>query len=521
MKFSKKSQFKLFTLLIILNIVLRYSILHHETFNDSFEMHILANSISEFGEARWWVHPLSVIGMYPNSYGSTVSFILSGISQCSIVDVECAILIYSIIFGIFSIFVSYLLAGMLYDNDLFKFLVAFGFSTSQGVLVYTSWTANARSPFLILFPLFLYALLQSRNNPVRFGIITAVLTLLLLATHHLVFYLIPLFAAYFAITLIYKLKVHVKSIKIPEKLLPFLVISSFSVMMAFPFLTHKFMTTGSRWSGAVLMFTEYPRYIGILVFLALGGFAYLIFKSGKRYEEWLLITMLIFSTVFIFQIRYMKWFIIIFAVLLAGVGFMNLYKLRERRRKSATIIITLFILFSVCFSGYFQFLRTYEDRTIDDNEYISALWIKEHTKDEGVGICNSRWTTWKICSISCLPFLTGSSADDQAYEIVDVREFELEKIPITSDEYWMDSPYKRVKGTVSDGYWQTIMSQYYTSHGAKYIPQFNITYLVEDVRLKGFCLSHHGHMPSPFVETVYGDEDCLYDSGDIRFWPLE
>ena len=230
--------------------------------------------------------------------------------------------------------------------------------------------------------------------------------------------------------------------------------------------------------------------------------------------------MIIFLTVFIFQIVYMKWFVIIFAMLLAGIGFMNLYKLREAKKKSGTIIIILFILLSAGFSGYFQFLRTYEDRTISDNEYISALWIKENIGGVGAGICNSRWTTWKISSISCLPFLTGSATDDQAYGLVDVRDFELEKLPATSEKYWMDSPYKRVKGTVSDGYWQRIMSQYHTSCGYKYIPIFNITYLVEDVRLQGLCLSHHGQVYSPFVEVVRSEKDCLYDSGDIKLWPL-
>lgn len=520
MKLSKKTKFELFILLIILNIVLRYSILHHETFNDSFEMHILANSITEFGEARWWVHPLCVIGMYPSSYASAISFILSGISQCSSVDVETVIFIYGIIFGIFSIFTSYILAGMLYNDDFFKFLVAFGFSTSQGILTYTTWTANSRSPFILLLPLFLYALLQSRNNPLKFGMVTIVLTSLLLATHHLVYFLAPLFAAYFVVILGHKLKYHPISIKIPEKLIPFLIILTFCVMASVPFLTHKFMSFGSRWDNLAIMFNEYPRYIGILIFPAFGGFVHLIFKSGKRYVEWIFLTMLIFLTVFVFQIVYMKWFVIIFAMLLAGIGFMNLCRLRETRKKSGTIIIVLFILLSVSFSGYFQFLRTYEGRTIGDNEYISALWIKENIAGMDVGICNSRWTTWRISSISCLPFLTGSSTDDQAYGIVDVRDFELEKRPITSEEFWMGSPYARVKGTVSDGYWQRIMSQYYTSCGYKYIPVFNITYLVEDVRLQGYCLSHHGYVYSPFVEVVRNEKDCLYDSGDIKLWPL-
>lgn len=531
MKLSKKVKYGLFILLIILNLILRYSVTHHEIFHDSFEMHILANSLSEFGEARWWVHPLGIIGMYPNSYASAISFILSGISQSTGLEVESVIFIYGLIFGLFCMFAGYIVAGEIYDDDLFKFLVAFGFSTCQGVLTYTTWTAPARSPFIILLPLFLYALLKSRKHHLRFGLITIILALLLLATHHLAFYLIPIFAACFLVTLVYKLKERIgvikKVIKKSENLMPLFIVFAFCLMLAYPFMTHKFMTVGSRWYNLALVFNEYPRYIGILVFLAIGGFAYLVFKSNKRYEEWSLLTMLMFLCVFVFDEMYMKWFILIFAVLLAGVGLTNLNKLREdkEKKKHATLVIVIFLLLSVSFSGYFQFLHEYGtgfggiERYMEDSTYTTGLWIKENM--DGRGICNSRWIGWRIGATSGFPLLTGSSSNDQAYGFVDVREFELVKVPITSEEFWIDSPYRRVKGTVSDGYWQLIMDKYYISAGYQYIPRFNITYLIEDTRLHGYWISHRGYGPSPFVKVVHDDtNNCIYDSMNINIWCL-
>ena len=79
MKFTKRVQIGLFVGLIALNIILRIPTVPHEIGFDSFDIHILANSISAFGEARWWVHPLSVVGFFPLSYASSVPFILSGI----------------------------------------------------------------------------------------------------------------------------------------------------------------------------------------------------------------------------------------------------------------------------------------------------------------------------------------------------------------------------------------------------------------------------------------------------------
>ena len=47
--FSKKMKIILFILLIILNLVIRIPFYPHEQGSDSFVIHILGNSISEFG----------------------------------------------------------------------------------------------------------------------------------------------------------------------------------------------------------------------------------------------------------------------------------------------------------------------------------------------------------------------------------------------------------------------------------------------------------------------------------------
>ena len=86
--FSKKMKIILFSLLIVLNLILRIPFYPHEYGADSFVIHILANSVSQFGHARWWINPLSVVGLYPYSECSAVPFILSEISQCTGIDGE-------------------------------------------------------------------------------------------------------------------------------------------------------------------------------------------------------------------------------------------------------------------------------------------------------------------------------------------------------------------------------------------------------------------------------------------------
>ena len=524
MKFSNETKLKLFILIIILNLILRYHPACHEIGSDSLEMHILANSLSEFGEARWWIHPLSVIGMYPNSYASGISFILSGVSQCSGVDVESVMFIYSIFFGLFSIFVSYILAGVLYDDDFFKFMVALGFSISPGILTYTTWTANARSLFILILPLFLYALWKSKKHDLKFGLIIITITLLLLAVHHLVFYLLPVFSAYFAVVLVYKLKKYTKFINISEQLIPFLIVFAFCLMLAYPFLTHKFMSVGSRWANIGLMFHEYPRYIGMFIFFVSGGFAYLLFKCNKRFEEWCLLITLMFLSVFMFDERYMKWFIIIFAILLAGLGLMNLKQFYGNNRKYVAIIIIIFLVLSMCFSGYLQFLHKYREtpiykRYIDDPTYVTSLWIKENM--DGKSICNNHVGGWRLTAISCLPFLTGSYTCDQAYGFVDVSDYELVKRPITSEKFWLSSPYAVTKGMDPDGYWHIIMDRRYDNNWAStLLCRFNISYLVENTLTYSRFYSRHGYRFSEFVGSVSSEKNCIYDCGAFNIWKL-
>jgi len=190
MKLSKKSKIELFSLLIILSVILRFQVVPNEIFPDSFLMHIMTNSLTEYGYAGWWLHPLSVFGLYPASYTSTMQFLLSGISQTTGLEMRWVIFLYCVFIGLLSMFTSYLMAGEIFDNDLFKLLVAFGFSTSPGVLAYTTWTIPTRGLFVVLAPLLIYMLLKCRLS-IKYIPLTFILTTFLFATHHLFYFLIP------------------------------------------------------------------------------------------------------------------------------------------------------------------------------------------------------------------------------------------------------------------------------------------------------------------------------------------
>ena len=134
MRLSNRNKVILFSCVIILNCILRLQVVFREIGYDSIEMHVMTNSLSEFGYARWFLDPLSIVGMYPASYTSAMHFLLSGISQTTNMEMNSVIFIYTIFLGIISFFIAYTMAGIFIDNDVFKFLTGFCFSTLPGVL---------------------------------------------------------------------------------------------------------------------------------------------------------------------------------------------------------------------------------------------------------------------------------------------------------------------------------------------------------------------------------------------------
>ena len=122
MKFSNKTKIELFTLLTILNIILRIQVVPNEIGVDSFLVHMLANSISEFGYAKWVLHPTSFLGMYAYSEVSAVPFFISGICQSTGIEMRWVIFHYGILIGLLSMFTAYIMAGAIIDDDIFKFI---------------------------------------------------------------------------------------------------------------------------------------------------------------------------------------------------------------------------------------------------------------------------------------------------------------------------------------------------------------------------------------------------------------
>ena len=534
MRFSVRTKVILFCLLVILGLVFRFPTTPHEIGWDSFAVHLMANSVSEFGYAKWWIHPTSVIGWYPYSSVSAVPFILSDISQCAGMDMEKVILLYSMFLGIFSIFGAYLMAGAIWNNDLFKFLVTFVFSTSQGIITFSTWTANARTLFVISLPLFIYLLLKTRAFKVRFSILTFVTLMLLLTTHHYIYFTIPIIIGYLIIVMVYKSGNYVKSIRIPENFANFAVFASFSIMFLIPYFYRSLWWTdpemGRSAGGAsiytwisTMMLSGYIRYIGILIIFVVGGYMYLLFKQNKSFEEWFLLLVLANLAPLLYIPTYMKWFIICFACLLIGVALTNIAIAGMRKephiekRKYAVSFVVILLLLSVSFTGYYQYLHFLNDpdphtRYMEERTYVGALWMKDNiNKDKNMiaegYICN------RIFSIAEVPTLTGVAPADLAYGFVNPNKLEIKQIHSPfSVAFYFHEPYKAINHSLTASVVDEILNNDINNlgnWGIRSIPEFNLSHYVENKDLS-----------NTFTRSIEQIKNNLYDNGKIRVWSL-
>jgi hypothetical protein len=523
MQFSLRTKIVLMCLLIALNLILRYPTSPHEIGMDSFAVHTMANSISEFGYAKWWIHPASIIGWYPYSSVSAVSFVLSGMSQCTSIDIEKVILLYCMILGIFSIFGAYLMAGVIWNNGTFKFLVTTVFSASQGIITFSTWTAHSRTLFVISLPLFIYLLLKTRTFKVRFGILTFVILAMLLVTHHYIYFVIPSIFSYLIVVVVYKTGKRIKSIRIPENIANLAVFAGFLIMFSIPFFTRTLAESdpggmaGGRYAWMFSMIQSYTRYIGIFIILVVSGYVYLLLKRNKRLEEWFLLFCLIGLAEFLYIITYMKWFILPFASLLIGIALTNVANVKtdtKKRKVVPSLIVVIILLLSLSFTGYYQYLHFLNDpnpnkRYMEDRTYTGGLWIKDNVDKNKRMIASLR-----LSSISGVPTLTGSSPSDLAYGFVDPNELEVKQIyPATSVEFYFHDPYKVVNHSYTDWYALNILHSdinermswaYRSTH------RFNLSYYAENK-----------DSSNKLLQSVQQTKDCLYDNGKICIWNLD
>lgn len=492
-------------LLIIYNLILRYPITPHEIGYDSFEIHTIANTVSTFGYAKWWLHPSSVVGLYPYSYASAVPFILSGMSQLLNIDMETTIFVFSVLIGIFSAYPIYILAGLIKNDETFKALAAFTYSTSAGMLYFTTWTVSTRGLFIVLVPLLAYTILKRQS--IKYWVLTIAIATLLFATHHLIYYSIIIISSFLLVKVLCKLKL-IEESKNTSKIIYYATPACLIILIMLPFFSRTFMETGSRYEWIIAQTMEYVRMVGPLLLLAISGFLYIILKRNKNFGEWFLLTSVIGVSPLLYVGKYTKWFMLFLIFLLVSISLKNTIDMEKGVYKNVKVFMIIILLTSTVFTCYFQFLDSPVvtagySRYMTEKTYSGARWIGDYIgPNERIFVGGD--ISARVCSISKTPTLLGGPTD-LIYGFINASNLEvvqnssitsLYKLNNTSSPSWVIWAISTTEIDKPNSWAQRLTKQY------------NISYAVENKDRKGT------------FERSLKMHKLIYDNGEIGVWYL-
>lgn len=497
-KSSKGSKAVLFLLLILLNLALRIPSIPHEKGYDSFFIHSLANSISIFGNAEWWINWLSVFGFYAYSYASAVPFILSGMHQLMGIEMEMVILIYCISIGIISIFTVYVLAGRLFPNFSFKYAVALFFSIAPGVMLFSTWEVSARGLFVVLLPLFIFLLL-SEINILKKLVLLIPLFIFQFAVHHYGFVLIPIIIVYIGILVLEKTN-HLERIKpYYHYIILFLVIA----FIGLPFLSRSLIDSGSRYSWLITSAITIIRQVGPIVILAAGSFIYLLLKKEKSRSDLLLLTLLTLFVPTIYSHTYGAFMLLLFIVLFIGIAFANVASMVDTKKHVSLVLIAI-ILMSVVFAGYYNHNRTGGSDAywyMGHDTYAAGMWGRNYIPPNSFGLDTAFETTRMFAISEGHPITPFHSASDLAYGFINESDIEYVRVSYLDKTFYFEGPYIVKGGTTIAGKMEWIRQTGSIGDLGRF------TYFIQDK-----------YYFKPIVTTVSQYYNKVYENPRIAIW---
>ncbi|KKG37564.1 hypothetical protein DU52_20265 [Methanosarcina mazei] len=499
---SRRTKFQLMGLLLALNIIIRIPSIPHEKGYDSFFIHTLANSISSFGEAKWWINWMSIFGLYPNSYSSAVPFTLSGISQVMGIEMEKTILFFCVIIGIFGMFTAYVFAERIYNNFLFKYTMSLFFSLAPGFMLFTTWEVSTRGQFVAFFPLFIYILLKE-DLKIKKYILSLVCFIFIFSTHNYAYFLVPISGLYILLKITQKIKP--EFFKNPH--IGYIFVLLFIASLIYPFFTGLFISSGSRYSWVLGAITTNIRQTGPLMLFLPGGLIYIFLKKKTLELMFMSLITILLAPIFYSQI-YGPFILILIFVFLVSVAYNNFLKVTiNSKHKLLTLGVIITILFLVSFSSFYNHYRTGGSDSfwyMQESTYASGMWAKNHVPENTRGL-DTGFETGRFFAISeGHPITISQDPANLAYGWINESDMVIEKNSPMSLNYYFDGPYSVKGGTTFIG---SIEWLKYTANKIRTLKEFD--YFIQDK-----------NQYRPVDDVVEREASMIFDSPRISIWKI-
>ncbi|MEW5761140.1 MAG: hypothetical protein AB1779_10295 [Candidatus Thermoplasmatota archaeon] len=519
---KKMLTYILLTLLGVVNIIVRYPLVPHEIGWDSYLLHAISNDLANSGYPKWWLHPLSVFGMYPRSYPSGGMFLLAGSSNLMGIDIETIINFISILGGVLSGYFAFIFAGEIRRNALFQFFVGIAFSTAFGIVTYTTWTYTTRGLFMVILPFFVFFLLKSRNESgIRYKALCLSTFVCLMSIHHLYILMLPIFFAFLTAG-------WAETLKVKKRMMLFAILSI--ILFIIPLIANfdlkswKVYTYEERGLMEFFkaIFFSTAGQIGLLGIFGLIGFFYLVTDETETFEKLFILLGVVFIMPFLSTLtQYTPLFFIVICSALVGMGIDSLWRASKKKKKTFFAILISISLISIGFSANQQVMNLTTEHLkhteiyMDDASYNTAIWMKYEM--DGVFMSNDHVLALRLYAISSAkvypthPILLVKGREDAKKIKVKLAPIQTRLYVVYEEEEYMDkpNPIHLLRSSVDDDF------------AEREIFKFNISYVVENSRLYEKFDNYGLDYPhSKFMESVHKNKYKIYDNGYESIWAL-
>lgn len=553
MKLGQRTVYALLIALVCVNILVRFPRTSHETGVDSFFIHNLATAISEQGRVPWVLNGLGYFGWYPLSYPSAQPLVISGFAQASGLPEEGTILILSLLYGSLGALVAFAMARTFRKDDLFAIAVAFIFSLAPRFTSFTVWSASSRNLFMVLIPVFLWALVRSHRKPTMPNLLVLFLLLvLMLATHRLTILLAVVILA-FLVAYVFVLLYRVMRIRFPRSLLapmfrrwaPRLALAGIALIALGMLLATDVL---EEYSAGEICFGEnvkdqlcnlgvsITRSAGLALPFSFVGVFQVVRQRNKGFLEVFLVLSLLSLTPTLFLRQYTGFYILPFLAIFAAFGVLAVLHLFVRSPRKAAVSVLGTILIIGGSSLLLLGVEVGRQNAMSDANYTTALYLT--SLPAGSFVTNDGLLGIRVSSISARPGIpvggagtTSQSAELLAFGFYNATEvFQHERrVPITELTIEDDSPFA-LDGIDARRDWINAILEVEVDEVAnRTIERYRLQVFLENDRLQG-AFTAYGNVYEPpsfnaaFQRTIHLSRYKLYDGSSediyLAFPPL-
>ncbi|MEM2899281.1 MAG: hypothetical protein QXT63_00660 [Thermoplasmata archaeon] len=537
MRISKLNTIVLFLLLLILNLILRYPMTPHEIGWDSFVIHDLINAINREGRVTWYLHPLSLFGMYAYSYAAAIPLLLSAIAQLTGVTTEDAIFIFCIFEGILTLFLGFILGGEFHKSNLFKLMLGAAISLAPGMLYWTTFTLSTRGPFIVILPLFLFLLFRTlKRDSMKYIILCALTGLVLALTHNMFILLFPLLFAFFV-----GLGSNRFASQLPKvnKWTFIVILGTISFLFLLPYsglitdILTEYLPGSMRKSGLTEFLgtaVSVARHYGVLAIFSLVGIIFISMKNRFSVpNRFLLVSLALFAPVLYISGYVITTFLPVIMIF-ACEGLMKLYTtVRKPGIKIASLAVVFIV--TISFSGVFQVTRPNIGGTITGSEVkttdsFSVIYCNEATYNTGIytkyEITNSSITVnpstnlYRIRAYSEKPSLPCHAMTMLSYGVYteEYARNNTKSLSLGDPGFWQGNLYMETPNANPEylNTWAQLRPLKGNAHLDRAVNEFDVRYML---------IENNGPVTTVLGKDVMAKRYKTFDNGDYSmYWIL-